>query len=72
MTFKEQLIQQGACAPAVEWVGDRDIATAWAECPRGDWMLWLESKSPTPRPVGDLAWRFAMRDPQPRHFFTRR
>ena len=33
--------QVGACREAVEWAGTRTIAQAWAECPRGDWMLWL-------------------------------
>jgi len=31
----------GACNDAVNWVGERDLATAWAECERADWMLWL-------------------------------
>ena len=30
-----------ACAEAVEWVGRRGLKTAWRDCPRGDWMLWL-------------------------------
>jgi hypothetical protein len=34
-----------ACADACEWVGERDAETAWAECPRADWMLWIAAKS---------------------------
>ena len=41
MTFREWLIDRHACEPALEWVGDRTLEQAWAECPRGDWMEWL-------------------------------
>ena len=40
-TLKRQLSALGACKEAVGWVADRDLPTAWAECERGDWMLWL-------------------------------
>ena len=30
-----------ACVAARKWAGQRTLAEAWAECPRGDWMLWL-------------------------------
>jgi hypothetical protein len=33
-----------ACKEAVAWVEDRNLTTAWAECERGDWMLWLCGK----------------------------
>jgi len=33
-----------ACPEALEWLGDRDLATAWAACQRADWMLWLAEK----------------------------
>lgn len=29
------------CDKAVAWLGDKTAKTAWAECERGDWMLWL-------------------------------
>jgi len=32
------------CEDAVAWLGKRDLVTAWAECPRADWMLWVCSK----------------------------
>jgi len=31
----------GACSEAVSWAKDRNWPTAWQECQRGDWMLWL-------------------------------
>ena len=34
-----------ACDEATEWVGEKDLATAWAECPRGDWMLWFAARA---------------------------
>ena len=40
-TFKRRLQSYGACEDAVEWVGERTLAQAWAECERADWMLWL-------------------------------
>ena len=33
-----------ACNEAIEWVGERTVEEAWAECPRGDWMLWIYAK----------------------------
>jgi len=41
MTLKILLASIDACSEAVQWVGDRDLKTAWSECDRGDWMLWL-------------------------------
>jgi hypothetical protein len=32
----------GACHEGREWVATQpDAATAWATCPRGDWLVWL-------------------------------
>ena len=39
------LIRLGACAEAREWVGDRTLEQAWAECESPDWMLWLHARS---------------------------
>ena len=44
MKFQDYLKSIGACQDAVDWVGDRDPQTAWAECHRPDWMLWLDEK----------------------------
>ena len=42
MTDLQKLLTRlSACKEAVEWVGERDLPTAWAECERADWMLWL-------------------------------
>jgi hypothetical protein len=35
-TLQQQLVELNACHEARDWVGDRDLATAWAFCPRGD------------------------------------
>ncbi len=43
-----------ACSDAVQCVGDRDLASAWRECPRGDWLLWLAARL-LPRPRVTLA-----------------
>lgn len=37
----EYLRSVDACEEAIAWVGDRTLARAWAECERGDWLLWL-------------------------------
>ena len=44
MTFTFLLKSLSACSGAVEWRGKRDLKTTWAECERGDWMLWLCGK----------------------------
>ena len=41
MTLAHDLRRLHACQEAINWVGDRDLPTAWRECPRCDWMLWL-------------------------------
>lgn len=55
MTFADQLVSLGACSEAREWVGARDLATAWSECQRGDWMLWLAARAGVDRRVLVLA-----------------
>jgi len=44
MKFKELLKVNRACCEARRWVGSRSIEQAWAECERGDWMVWLLRK----------------------------
>jgi hypothetical protein len=39
--LKKRLLDMGACREAAEWAGDKTLDQAWAECERGDWMLWL-------------------------------
>lgn len=51
MTFKKQLEAMRACKEATDWVGARDAATAWQECERSDWMLWLLCKHPPEKRV---------------------
>jgi len=51
MTLRQHLQRLKACSEALEWVGDRDLEQAWAECHRGDWMLWLAGRVGAPRSV---------------------
>ena len=44
--FKEYLLDVNgykACQDAREWNENRTLAQCWAECERGDWMMWLLS-----------------------------
>jgi len=45
MTFREKLVELGACASAREWVGDRTLEQAWAECVEPEWLIWLARKT---------------------------
>jgi len=42
--FLAKLLELNACSEAVEWVGKKSFRTAWNECVRADWMLWLVCK----------------------------
>lgn len=40
------LLTHRACPEAVKWASEYpDLPSAWAACPRGDWMLWLAAKA---------------------------
>ena len=40
------LKQLSACSDAIEWVATQKNATeAWANCERGDWMMWLLART---------------------------
>ena len=43
-TGADKLRALNACAEAVEWIGERTPARAWADCERGDWLLWICGK----------------------------
>ncbi|MFA7250084.1 MAG: putative immunity protein [Dehalococcoidia bacterium] len=50
--WTDELVKLNACSEATEWARTQpDLATAWSECQRGDWMLWLAGK--LAGPVGD-------------------
>lgn len=53
-TFKQQLIDLNTCSDAVEWVGRKSLKTAWAECERAGWMLWLAGRGDVERKL--LVW----------------
>jgi hypothetical protein len=41
----EKVRAMGACEDAVEWLSkQKSVKQAWADCERGDWMLWLLGK----------------------------
>lgn len=42
--LKRKLKSLGACEEAREWLGKRDLETAWKECERPDWMIWLAGR----------------------------
>lgn len=63
MSTLDKLRALGACDEALEWVASRPkkrqtLAALWADCPRGDWMLWLAARLGTPDADGiqSAAW----------------
>lgn len=62
--FQHWLERHEACEDGRQWCGSRTLKQAWAECPRGDWMLWLVAHSvpaPKHRTIVELALAFAER-----------
>jgi hypothetical protein len=48
--WTDALTELHACCSAVTWCRTHpDLATAWATCTRGDWMLWLAGRTGTRR-----------------------
>ena len=45
MKFTDKLKSINACSDAIKWVGKRGLKTAWRDCNRADWMLWLAARS---------------------------
>ena len=45
MKFTDKLKSMNACSDAIKWVGKRGLKTAWRDCNRADWMLWLAARS---------------------------
>ena len=43
-TFKQLLIELGACKEAREWAQDMPIEEVVQSCQRGDWLLWIAQK----------------------------
>ena len=39
--MKQLLTDIKACQESIDWIGDRTIEQAIADCHRGDWILWL-------------------------------
>lgn len=55
-TFAQLLEKRNACDEAREWVGNKTVEEAVAQCPRGDWMLWLLKESATADDLQDEAF----------------
>lgn len=50
-SYVDRIAALDACGPAVDWLRESqhpDLASAWAVCPRGDWMLWLAGRMAGP------------------------
>jgi hypothetical protein len=43
--LRKWLVERNVFPEALEWLGDRDIATAWAECPNPKWMMFVLRRS---------------------------
>lgn len=39
--MKQLLTDLNACQESIDWIGERTIEQAIADCHRGDWILWL-------------------------------
>lgn len=66
MSTLDKLRALGACEEALDWVASRPkkrqaLAALWADCPRGDWMLWLAARVDEPDREGieAAAWACA-------------
>ncbi len=44
-TFKEILIEHGACKEAVDWAEGKTYEEAYSTCERADWMIWLFARN---------------------------
>ena len=54
--WTELLTSRDACFEAVEWAQTQpSFAAAWADCERGDWMLWLAGRVSVDRKLIVLA-----------------
>lgn len=53
-SLARRLADMGACDDATAWaINYSDAVTAWAECRRGDWMLWLVARCRPSQPWSD-------------------
>ena len=43
--LKQKLLELKACNEAIAWSEGKTINEVWETCPRGDWMLWLFSRT---------------------------
>ena len=56
--WTDALVAMNACDEAVEWGKTQpDLATAWATCSRGDWMIWLLARTTVGGEIGSTERR---------------
>lgn len=51
MDYIDRIAALGACSDGIEWLRAAchpDLTTAWAACPRAEWMLWLAARCANP------------------------
>lgn len=66
MSTLDKIRALGACEEALKWAASRPkkrqtLSALWADCPRGDWMLWLAARVDEPDREGieAVAWACA-------------
>ena len=60
MKLPSNLFKQRPCADAITWLNtQRDAATAWQNCQRGDWMWWTLRFLPGALPEKEVSVAFA-------------
>jgi len=47
-TLLKIMSEYGACTPSIEWVGERNLKQALAECENVDWLWWAFAELPAP------------------------
>ena len=44
MLAKDLIAKYGPCSEAIEWMNGHDPKSAWENCQRSDWLLWIASR----------------------------
>jgi len=60
MKLRSNLFSEPPCSDAIAWLEkERDAATAWQNCQRGDWMWWTLRFLPGALPEQSISIAFA-------------
>jgi hypothetical protein len=63
ITIKDVLLNMGPCEPGAGWLATQpDLTTAWQNCQRSDWMMWLCNQLDILTNQQDLAIQLAVLD----------